>query len=39
MSSEGDWEAESERYLREVKEEFDAYRRASGAGGASGQGS
>ena len=39
MSSEGDWEAESERYLREVKEEFEAYRRASGAGGASGQGS
>ena len=38
MSSRGDWEAESERYLREVNEEFEAFRRASGAGGAPGRG-
>ncbi len=33
MSSHGDWEAESERYLREVNEEFEAFRGASGASG------
>ena len=37
MSSHGDWEAESERYLREINEELEAFRRASGATGTSGQ--
>ena len=36
MSSYGDWEAESERYLRAVNEEFEAFRRASGAAGTPG---
>lgn len=38
MSSHGDWEAESERYLREISEEFEAFKRASGAAKASRQG-
>ena len=38
MSSRGDWEAESEQYLREVNEEFKAFKRTSDAGGASGRG-
>ncbi len=36
MSSHGDWEAESGRYLRAVNEEFEAFRRASGAAGTPG---
>lgn len=31
MSSHGDWESASEEYLREVNEEFEAFRRASGS--------
>ena len=38
MSSHGDWEAESEQYLREVNEEFEAFRRASGPAETSGNG-
>lgn len=38
LSSHGNWEAESERYFREVTEEFEAFRRDSGAAGASGHG-
>ena len=38
MSSHGDWEAESERYLREVNEEFETFRRTSGHAGISGRG-
>ena len=38
LSSHGDWEAESERYLREVNEEFESFRRTSGAARTSGHG-
>ena len=35
LLSQGDWEAESERYFREVSEEFESFRRESGSAGAS----